>query len=333
MNNENELGYLCKTLHTSIPEQYIYTCIKQLFPKTIRSKRFNWLLYNAEFDIFIPELKLAIEYDGLYWHKNKPGLSDMEKNELAHEHKITMFRIREKGLQEPDCPYFLYNFDRSYKNIAEPINAIINFINTNYNMNISQINQIDFFDLERKTLSNLRSQLKDLSIAKSWKEIGKYWDYICNKNIKPEYVKRNSKTRYKVICPYCNKSIEFIPRLSFIYYGSYSFVPHICLERDNYCMWLLDNKFRNQDIKIDMRNLADRRLRDWLIGIVRSNALHTKIKNISAIEKKLGFELNWANLINHNIATLHDLNRVADRDFEVNPRIKIPHSLKNFINN
>ena len=139
MTEDEEISYLCKILGTSKPEQYIYAYIKSIFPSAVRGKKFDWLLWRAEFDIFIPELTLAIEYDGFHWHKEKHGLSDAEKNELAREHNVTLFRIREKGLEQTDCDYYTYNYNKIYDNIDEPINAIINFINVKYKKDNSNL--------------------------------------------------------------------------------------------------------------------------------------------------------------------------------------------------
>ena len=58
--------------------------------------KFPWL-GKSEIDIFIPELKLAIEYDGERWHKDV--LKDISKDELLIQHQLDIIRFR-----EPKCP-------------------------------------------------------------------------------------------------------------------------------------------------------------------------------------------------------------------------------------
>lgn len=57
-----------------------------------------------ELDIYVPAHKIAIEYDGSFWHKNNLK-RDKEKNKAALEQGITIFRIREqvssRGLNLP----------------------------------------------------------------------------------------------------------------------------------------------------------------------------------------------------------------------------------------
>jgi len=51
----------------SKPQVELLKLIKQLYPQAI----LNYPSLNFSIDIAIPELKIAIEYDGSYWHQNK----------------------------------------------------------------------------------------------------------------------------------------------------------------------------------------------------------------------------------------------------------------------
>ena len=304
----HEISRLCKLLKTSRPEQYIYTYIKEIFPSVIRGKQFDWM-YNSEFDLFIPELNLAIEYDGFHWH-NGNGYRDLDKNKLAKRHNITIFRIREVGLKEPNCDYYFYNYNKTYTNPDEPINAIIDFINEKYDKNIEKIKEFNFREIKLKTLENLKEQKKEQSIIGVWKELERYWDYEQNKGIKPEDVRPTSKNIYDVICPYCNKISKFKPYISYYRYGKYSFTPHICKDLDDYCISLIENKCKNGKFELSMENLDDRRIKDWLIRIAKYGEIFTTIKDVNVlnnIEKKIGLKINCKNLYNKKIASPKDL--------------------------
>ena len=60
-------------LQTSFPEQCLHYYISQIFSDSINSYHYM----GKCFDIFIPSLRTAIEYDGLMWHKNI--IKDAEK--------------------------------------------------------------------------------------------------------------------------------------------------------------------------------------------------------------------------------------------------------------
>lgn len=304
----HEITRLCKLLKTSRPEQYIYTYIKEIFPSVIRGKQFDWM-YNSAFDLFIPELNLAIEYDGFHWH-NENGYRDLDKNKLAKKHNITVFRIRERGLKKTNCDYYFYNYNKTYTNIDEAINAIIDFINKKYDKNIEKIKEFNFSEIKLKTLENLREQKKEQSIIGVWKELEKYWDYDQNKGIKPEDVRPTSKDIYSAVCPYCNENVKFKPHLSYYYYGRYSFTPHICKELDNYCISLIEKKCKSGKFELSMENLDDRRIKDWLIRVAKHGAIFTTIRDANVfdnIEKKIGFKINYKNLYNKKIASAKDL--------------------------
>lgn len=76
----------------SIPELRIYSELKRFFP-TIQHRA---IVKGYEVDIYIPELKVGIEYDGVYWHHDKLE-KDKEKN-LSLDSSILLIRIREENL-------------------------------------------------------------------------------------------------------------------------------------------------------------------------------------------------------------------------------------------
>lgn len=78
---------------TSFWEQIIYYYLAKAFPSTI--SRYNEI--GFELDIYIPELKVAIEYDGYYWHKDKQE-KDNCKDVQCKKKGVTLIRIRESLL-------------------------------------------------------------------------------------------------------------------------------------------------------------------------------------------------------------------------------------------
>lgn len=120
-------------LRTSKPEKAIYFYLKKLFPDSICNYKQNWL-GRKELDIYIPSLKLAIEYDGQKWHKDKE--KDILKNKICEENNVTLIRIREPKC--PDLNYGIYyTLDSTYiKNLDKAIYYIINYINKKYNLKL-----------------------------------------------------------------------------------------------------------------------------------------------------------------------------------------------------
>jgi len=58
---------------------------------------FNDRSYGKELDIYIPELKLAFEFNGIYWHNelNKPNNYHLNKTEICEENNIQLIHIYE----------------------------------------------------------------------------------------------------------------------------------------------------------------------------------------------------------------------------------------------
>ncbi len=79
-----------KYFSSSFPETAVYFYVQKYFSDTI------WIYRDLgyELDVYIPSLRLAVEYDGKFWHKNKQE-KDKEKNKKCVDDNITLWRIRE----------------------------------------------------------------------------------------------------------------------------------------------------------------------------------------------------------------------------------------------
>nr|DAL61908.1 MAG TPA_asm: endonuclease-like protein [Caudoviricetes sp.] len=66
-NNDYKICHTCNSRYSSKPEQEILDYIKSIYTGSVLL-RDRQLLAGVELDIVIPDKKLAIEHDGLYWH-------------------------------------------------------------------------------------------------------------------------------------------------------------------------------------------------------------------------------------------------------------------------
>ncbi|WP_375088853.1 zinc-ribbon domain-containing protein [Peribacillus sp. RS7] len=85
-------------LRISFPEKAIYFYLKQNFENVLENidkNYFSWL-GKMSIDVYIPELKLGVEYDGA-WHKME---KDFKKNILCKDNNVTLIRIRDSRLPE-----------------------------------------------------------------------------------------------------------------------------------------------------------------------------------------------------------------------------------------
>ena len=119
---------------TSFNEQVIYYYVSQLYPNAIN--RYDEL--GIELDVFIPELKIAIEYDGEYWHRNKEN-SDNQKDEICLKNNITLVRIRESGLSKTLGADNYVLFDATTISFEKVLRDIfIKYFNSNISIDIKR---------------------------------------------------------------------------------------------------------------------------------------------------------------------------------------------------
>ena len=182
----------------SIPEKAILFYLSMVFPDIKENYRPDFLA-GKEIDIFIPELKLGIEYDGEHWHNEIEN--DIWKNTICSNNGIKLIRIR-----EPKCivsdklnPYIITPKPLTNgTHMSEPIKQLISFINTNFHKKINiDINCLrDNAEICKTILNNTLSK----SLAYLFPEIAQEWDYEKNKPLTPELVSAHSGKKAYWIC-------------------------------------------------------------------------------------------------------------------------------------
>ena len=165
--------------HTSFPEFALVYYFKKYGVDIIHS--YKDLGY--ELDVYIPSQKIAIEYDGSYWHKDKTE-KELKKNARCKADGIMLYRIRQ-GLPSLNDSSIDYLVDKYQKNLEVVLKKVLSII-TKTDVDV---------DLDRDSIEieNLREYAeKRNSILFSQPEIAKEWNYEKNGNLKPEHVTANS---------------------------------------------------------------------------------------------------------------------------------------------
>ena len=183
-----------KELQTSFPEQAIYYYIKKLFPDAINSDHH----LNMELDIFIPSQKIAIEYDGTFWHKNSK--SDERKNQLCRDNEIVLFRVKENTKIESFENEYLRIIPCIYSDdgIKSAIKLIAKYLNKDIDVNLDR----DRTSIYTSFINNQKSQ----SLMKINPIVAEEWNYEKNGELTPDMVKANSG---KKVWWKCNKGHEW----------------------------------------------------------------------------------------------------------------------------
>jgi len=168
--------------NTSFPEYALVYYLEKHGLEVVHSYREQ----GYELDVYIPYKKIAIEYDGCYWHKNKTE-KDLEKNQKCKKDGIKLYRIREDlpKLNDSSIDYVVQKSQKDLPKILEEVLSEI--IGTSVDVN-----------LERDTIAidNLREHTeKANSLLFSNPQVAKEWNYEKNGNLKPEHFAANSNKK------------------------------------------------------------------------------------------------------------------------------------------
>ena len=170
----DEIGMIwdAKIHRTSFYEQAIFYYIKQVFEDSINC----YVDLGFELDIYIPSLKLAIEYDGWPWHKSVK--KDIEKNKKCRDQKITLIRIRAKNCPDLEGNICKLKGESLQKDIEDSVKYILTYIKDN----LKNINTDIVVDITED-----REQIQSQYIEK----VSERWN-ICYMLAKEYFTKNNS---------------------------------------------------------------------------------------------------------------------------------------------
>ena len=190
---------------TSFAEQAFYYYIKKLYPDAIN--RYTEIFDNRmELDIYIPSQQLAIEYDGVFWHKKEKREREEIKYKICKEHNITLIRIKEDA--DIDCRdiadrvYHTNNLD-DRNNLQ---NLIIFFLQELESLRGTFLCGYPDVNLERDE-NEIREQYlteqKEKSLEKLYPNLSKEWHYEKNGNLLPSMFQAGSSARVWWKCLTC----------------------------------------------------------------------------------------------------------------------------------
>lgn len=193
---------------TSFAEQAVFFYLKKIFPDAI--SRYKDIFTNRmELDIFIPSIKVAIEYDGVFWHKTENINRDRLKYNICKDNCIYLIRIRESNEQPKgiaDEIFHLENLDK-HQNLEKMIQYLLNRIDPR--SNIFTRKKLIFCSPVNVNLSRdepeIRSYMTNLknSLQELYPHIANEWHPSLNGTLKPISFKPGSSYKAWWLCPVC----------------------------------------------------------------------------------------------------------------------------------
>ncbi len=202
---------------TSFAEQAVFYYVKKVFPDAIN--RYTEIFGKGmELDIYIPSLKLGIEYDGEAWHKEDKVEREIKKCNICHEHGIKLLRLKENMPSLPEAEKYRHTADRFLSiegNMYEPtqlskvIRMLLDDIDPVSNpwtrKYIWQIHSPVDINLKRDEaeIRKYMTKMKKGSLAERYPELAKEWHPTKNGTLTPDKVKPHTEIKVWWICPDC----------------------------------------------------------------------------------------------------------------------------------
>ncbi len=208
----------CSGRGTSLPEQGIAFYLESVCSVERRIK-----IARQEIDVYLPDYKIGIEYDGRFFHSTKSQNRELIKDQIVSENGIKLIRIKESDQNRIDNSIIYFETDYLGPNYEWAIRQLCHMlvlytgdkcfdaINVNAQKDVLKIRE------------RINTYLKDNSISALRPDLANEWNNEKNNMLKPEMFTLGAQTRvwWKCIkghewkssianrvkgnsCPYCS---------------------------------------------------------------------------------------------------------------------------------
>lgn len=203
---------------SSFAEQATFYYLKQVFPNAIN--RAN--VQGKEIDIFLPTVRIGIEYDGRRYHTKDKRQKEEQKDAFLKTQGIKIIRIKEYRYEAETEKYsdtiWLCTKSNQYRELEKAINSLISKLPC-------AVPKVDI-DIRRDSIAIMNqyvSSIKEGSLAALFPDLAREWCQEMNKTVLPNQVSSGSgkifwwqcsaghryqmsvvaRTSNKSGCPYC----------------------------------------------------------------------------------------------------------------------------------
>jgi hypothetical protein len=176
------------SLQTSRIEIAIYSELVALFDNVAWREKIS----GYECDIYLPDCKIGVEIDGVYWHLQRPE-QELAKSAAFEGAGIQLFRLREDGLpllSERDI-FYKYSEDK-FLVIARLLGSLLKHAELSEKQSAKLCDYINGsglinYKFYREMVANLPAPPPGQSLADNHPEIAKEWAYDLNAPLSPEH--------------------------------------------------------------------------------------------------------------------------------------------------
>jgi len=197
---------------TSFAEQAFFYYIQKVFPDAIN--RYTEIFSNSmELDIYIPSIKLGIEYDGEAWHKKDKRERERKKYAICKANGIRLLRIIEKKPESfdytADETFSMPNPIYEHKYLEQAIRLLLDRIDPASNM-LTRRDPWHFHSdvdvnihRDENEIRSYMTKLRSGSLQELYPDIAAEWHYERNGTVTPDKIKPGSDYKAAWLCSVC----------------------------------------------------------------------------------------------------------------------------------
>lgn len=201
----------CSAGSISLSEKFIYNALSSVIPNMEENYRLPTKLGGYELDICIPDLKVAIEYDGYFWHE-KPyngeyaeGSIEQYKTDICKQFGVRLIHIYDGGdTYEPTIFNNIINFKIDKKLKYEQLKLVIQLLLKEFNVE----DTINYELIKEYTIKTYNIIKYEDTLAYQCPELLEEWDYEENKLYTPETISAKSQNKVHWVCKKCKQKWE-----------------------------------------------------------------------------------------------------------------------------
>ncbi len=163
----------------------------------------RFCINKREIDVFIPSIKVGIEYDGWYFHRGRET-KDEEKAVFLKSKGIRMIRVREKPLQiitKNDISFEGKHITKELVNtIVEKIGSFVPECESEYILDYISKKKFQNSSIYKKYLSYLPNPFPENSLELKYPILCNEWDYEANYPLTPKNFSHGSSHKVWWLC-------------------------------------------------------------------------------------------------------------------------------------
>ena len=192
----------CMPQGTSFIEQTLYYYLKKVFPDAENRHRVG----RFEFDIFLPSINMAIEYDGAFYHTGEEAMArEARKNAFCKEQGIELVRLREKPLAESDGAEIIICDCSTWKHLEETCHLLLSHLSVEPEFNPSI--QDDYPEI----IASKARKKKSNAFGIQYPHLLEEWDYEKNNGVLPDEYSKGSDVK---VWWKCDKGHSWMARIA-----------------------------------------------------------------------------------------------------------------------